>query len=35
MEVGCKGDRDIRVAKIVLHSYSPANKTTINKVALQ
>lgn len=35
MEVGCKGDGDIRVAKIVLHSHSPANKNTINKVALQ
>lgn len=35
MEVECKGDRDITVAKIVLHSHSPANKSTINKVALQ
>lgn len=35
MEVGCKGHRDIRVAKIVLHSHSPANNNTRNKVALQ
>lgn len=31
MEVECKGDRDITVAKTVLHSHSPANKSTINK----